>query len=322
MSHLEKAMETKNLTKRFSSFTAVDQVNFHIPKGEIFGLLGPNGAGKTTTIRMLCGILRPSSGSGSVLGFDIAKQPEEIKKRIGYMSQKFSLYNDLKAIENIAFYAAIYGVPREKRNSRVQELVELAGFRGYEGELTRNLSGAWRQRLALACAIAHDPPMLFLDEATAGVDPVSRREFWDLIYEMAGRGVSILATTHYMDEAEYCNTIGMMYRGKLIAVASPDTLKQTLPGTLLQVDCEQPARAKSVLSQISGVIDTSIHGAQLHVILDSQKLEKSLTKALSREGVKIHRIERIQPSLEDVFINMVEENRIESMGENNRADHE
>jgi ABC-2 type transport system ATP-binding protein len=316
MNDFVNVVETESLTKRFGSFTAVDNVDFYIPKGEIFGLLGPNGAGKTTIIRMLCGILLPSDGSGTVLGFDITRHPEEIKKRIGYMSQKFSLYNDLRANENIEFYAAIYGVPREERHRRVEELIEMSGLKGRERELTRNLSGAWRQRLALACAIAHNPPMLFLDEATAGVDPVSRREFWDLIYAMAGRGISVLATTHYMDEAEYCNTIGMMYRGKLIAVASPDGLKRELPGTLFQVDCEQPARAEGILTQLSGVIDVSIHGAQLHVVSDSPKLEKSITRALSREGIEFHQIEQIQPSLEDVFISMVEENRAR-VGEGN-----
>ena len=222
----ENAVHVQNLTKRFGDFAAVNNVSFSIPKGEIFGLLGPNGAGKTTTIRMLCGIIDSTEGSGCVLGYDINQQPEEIKKRIGYMSQKFSLYNDLTARENIMFYASIYGVPKEKRKARVAELIEMSGLTGHENELTHNLSGAWRQRLALACAVVHDPPMLFLDEATAGVDPISRRDFWDLIYEMAGRGVSVLATTHYMDEAEYCNMIGMMHRGELIAYASPDEVER------------------------------------------------------------------------------------------------
>ncbi|MBU0512824.1 MAG: ABC transporter ATP-binding protein [Chloroflexi bacterium] len=309
MNDYVNAVETQQLTKKFGGFTAVDRVDFYIPKGEIFGLLGPNGAGKTTTIRMLCGILEPSGGTGTVLGYDIAKDPEEIKKRIGYMSQKFSLYNDLTAQENIRFYAAIYGVPKKERTPRVDELIEMAGLKGYERELTRNLSGAWRQRLAFACAIAHKPPMLFLDEATAGVDPVSRREFWDLIYAMAGQGVSVLATTHYMDEAEYCNTIGMMYRGELIALASPDELKARMPGTLLQVDCANPAQAESVLDSLPEVIGSSLHGAQLHVVLKSPGKEKKIRRALTSEGIKVHHIEEIQPSLEDVFISMVEDSR-------------
>ena len=311
MNDYTNAIETAALTRRFGSFTAVDQVDFFIPKGEIFGLLGPNGAGKTTTIRMLCGILRPTDGHGSVLGYDIRKKPEEIKKRIGYMSQKFSLYNDLTATENIAFYASIYGVPRKERRHRVAELIEISGLNAHKTELTRNLSGAWRQRLALSCAIAHKPPMLFLDEATAGVDPVTRREFWDLIYEMAGGGVSVLATTHYMDEAEYCNTIGMMYRGKLIAVASPDTLRENINGTLVQVDCKNPARAAQILESFPGVVDTSLHGAQAHVLLKSAKLRKKVKKMLVGSGIEVHKIEQIQPSLEDVFISMVEESRSE-----------
>ncbi|MCJ7621871.1 MAG: ABC transporter ATP-binding protein [Anaerolineaceae bacterium] len=305
------AIETTGLTKRFGDFTAVDQVDLYIPKGEIFGLLGPNGAGKTTTIRMLCGILRPTNGHGSVLSYDISKKPDEIKKRIGYMSQKFSLYNDLTASENIAFYASIYGVPRKEQSQRVAELIEMAGLKAHKKELTRNLSGAWRQRLALACAIVHKPPMLFLDEATAGVDPVSRREFWDLIYEMAGEGVSVLATTHYMDEAEYCNTIGMMYRGRMIAVAGPDTLRENINGVLIQVDCKNPAKAAQILETFPGVIDSSIHGAQIHVLLKSAKQRKKVKKILVESGIDVYKIEQIQPSLEDVFISMVEESRAE-----------
>ena len=190
------AVEVVNLSKRFGDFTAVDKISFAIPRGEIFGLLGPNGAGKTTTMRMLCGILLPSSGEGHVLGYDIAIQAEEIKKHIGYMSQRFSLYNDLTAWENINFYAHIYGVSNTKIQGRISELIQMAGLSEYENALTANLSGAWRQRLALACAIVHEPPMLFLDEPTAGVDPISRREFWDLIYQMAGEGVTVLTTTH------------------------------------------------------------------------------------------------------------------------------
>lgn len=311
MTDYTNAIETAGLTKRFGDFTAVEQVDFYIPKGEIFGLLGPNGAGKTTIIRMLCGILRPTNGHASVLGYDISKKPDEIKKRIGYMSQKFSLYNDLTASENIAFYASIYGVPRKEQPQRVAELIELAGLKTHKKELTRNLSGAWRQRLALSCAIVHRPPMLFLDEATAGVDPVSRREFWDFIYEMAGEGVSVLATTHYMDEAEYCNTIGMMYRGKLIAVASPDALRENINGTLIQVDCKNPAQAAQILESFPGVVDSSLHGAQAHVLLESAKLRKKVKKVLVESGIEVHKIEKIQPSLEDVFISMIEESRSE-----------
>ncbi len=307
---MDKAIETSELTKQFGDFTAVNQVDFYIPEGEIFGLLGPNGAGKTTLIRMLCGIMRPTSGEGSVLGLDIVRDAEAIKKRIGYMSQLFSLYNDLTIVENITFYASIYGVPREIRRKRVAEVIEITELEGLENELTRNLSGAWRQRLALACAIAHRPPMLFLDEATAGVDPVSRRTFWDLIYNMAGDGVSVLATTHYMDEADYCNTIGMMYRGRLIAVASPDTLKEQQQGTLYQVDCDRPASAQEVLGSLPGVVDTSFHGALLHVTVESNGGVSRLEKTLKKQGIEVRSIEDIQPSIEDVFLNLVDEERV------------
>lgn len=301
------AVETHNLTRKFGKFTAVDQISFYIPKGEIFGLLGPNGAGKTTTIRMLCGIMPPSDGEGKVVGYDIAKEAEAIKPLIGYMSQKFALYNDLTVAENIHFYASIYGVPRENRGKRIEELLELVGLTEQRNELTKSLSGAWRQRLALACAIVHQPPMLFLDESTAGIDPVSRREFWDLIYTMAGEGISILATTHYMDEAEYCNTIGMMYEGRLIAVASPDTLKERIPGQLFELDTDNPDGAISILHGMSEVTNPVMHGNFVHFTLEANTSPNTITKRLSRRGIKVHAIANVQPSLEDIFIAMIEE---------------
>jgi ABC-2 type transport system ATP-binding protein len=312
MSDLVNAVETQNLEQRFGSFTAVDHVSFSIPRGEIFGLLGPNGAGKTTTIRILCGILMPSGGQANVLGYDVAHQPEEIKKRIGYMSQKFSLYGDLTPTENLNFYASIYEVPRGERARRVAELVEMAGLENHQKTLTRNLSGAWRQRLALACAIVHRPPMLFLDEPTAGVDPISRREFWDLIYRMAGDGTSVLATTHYMDEAEYCNTIGMMYAGRLIALASPDELRTQLPGKLIQVDCDRPAQAVHALTGKPGVLEAAIHGAKLHVLLSDIDRLEDVRVGLCQAGVAVRSMDVIQPSLEDIFLYMVEQRQTTS----------
>ncbi len=301
------AIDIHDLVQRFGSFTAVNHVTFSVPRGEIFGLLGPNGAGKTTTIRILCGILLPTSGRASVLGFDVARQPEEIKKRIGYMSQKFSLYGDLTPQENLDFYASIYAVPRDGRSRRVAELIEMAGLGEHRRALTRNLSGAWRQRLALACAIVHRPPMLFLDEATAGVDPVSRREFWDLIYRMAGDGTSVLATTHYMDEAEYCNRIGMMHAGELIALASPDALRAQMPGTLLQVDCDETPRALQLLEEMSGILEMAIHGARLHVSLAEPDRTSELQTRLDNGGIAVRSLSVIQPSLEDVFLYMVQQ---------------
>ena len=307
----ENSVEVIELTRQFGDFVAVDQVNFVIPKGEIFGLLGPNGAGKTTTIRMLCGILAPTSGEAKVMGYDVARQPEEVKQRIGYMSQKFSLYNDLTVVENLRFYADLYGIPSEKVRQRITELIEISGLKGLEKHLTRNLSGAWRQRLALACAIVHEPPMLFLDEPTAGVDPVSRREFWEMIYGMAGRGVSVLATTHYMDEAEFCNIIGMMYRSKLIAMSDPDTLKESLHGVLFEVDCSNPGRAETILKKLSTIKDVAVHGVILHVLVEKEDEKDFIEKTLNENGIPITRIERVLPSLEDVFVSLVEqENRL------------
>lgn len=303
----EKAVEVIQLTRKFGDFTAVDHVSFEIPRGEIFGLLGPNGAGKTTTIRMLCGILTPTSGEARVMGFDVARQSEEVKQRIGYMSQKFSLYNDLTVYENLDFYANLYSVPREKFAPRMRELIEMAGLRGHEKQLTASLSGAWRQRLALACAIVHEPPMLFLDEPTAGVDPVSRREFWDMIYNLAGQGVSVLATTHYMDEAEFCNVIGMMYRSRLIALDDPDALKEKMRGMLFEIDCREPGRAEEILKDLPFAHDVAVHGVLLHVLVSDEKEKRGLEKALQSNGIAVKRIERVQPSLEDVFVSLAED---------------
>jgi ABC-2 type transport system ATP-binding protein len=308
--NVENAVEAVQLTRLFGNFTAVDQVSFEIPRGEIFGLLGPNGAGKTTTIRMLCGILKPTSGEARVMGYDVAKQPESVKQHIGYMSQKFALYNDLTVYENLDFYANLYGVPSGKFKSRLAELIDMAGLRGHEKDLTTNLSGAWRQRLALACAIVHEPPMLFLDEPTAGVDPISRREFWEMIYSLAGQGVSVLATTHYMDEAEFCNVIGMMFNARLIALNDPDSLKEAMEGILLEVDCDQPGAAEALLEALPEVKDVAAHGVLLHVLVAAEEAEYAVRQTLDQQGIRIQRIERVLPMLEDVFVSLVEkENR-------------
>ena len=307
----EKSVQVSELTRKFGNFVAVDHVSFDIPKGEIFGLLGPNGAGKTTTIRMLCGILKPTSGEARILGYDVAKKPEEVKKRIGYMSQKFSLYNDLTVAENLDFYANLYGISQETMKTRKVELIEMAGLRGHEKQITKDLSGAWRQRLALACAIIHDPPMLFLDEPTAGVDPVSRHDFWELIYTLAGKGVSVLATTHYMDEAEFCNIIGMMYRSRLIALNDPDSLKEKMKGVLYEIDCAEPALAEQILKIRDNIQDVAAHGILLHVLVKDENDKTMLENVLQENGINITRIERVLPSLEDVFVSLVnQENRM------------
>jgi ABC-2 type transport system ATP-binding protein len=225
----DHAVVVENLEKRFGSFIAVNRVSFQVRRGEVFGFLGPNGAGKSTTIRMLCGILSPTTGRGTVAGFDVFTQPEQIKANIGYMSQKFSLYQDLTVEENIDFYSGIYCIPADKKQERKEWVIEMSGLAGHRHSLTSILSGGWKQRLALGCAILHEPPIIFLDEPTSGVDPISRRQFWDLIYELSSRGTTIFVTTHYMDEAEYCNRLGLIYRGELIALGTPHDLKSETP---------------------------------------------------------------------------------------------
>ena len=224
----DNAVVVENLEKRFGRFVAVDRVSFQVGRGEVFGFLGPNGAGKSTTIRMLCGILAPSGGRGTVAGFDIGTQPELVKAHIGYMSQRFSLYQDLTVEENIDFYSGIYRIPANKKRERKEWVIEMSGLAGHRRSLTAVLSGGWKQRLALGCAILHEPPIVFLDEPTSGVDPISRRKFWNLIYDLSAQGVTIFVTTHYMDEAEYCNRLGLIYRGELIALGTPHELKSEM----------------------------------------------------------------------------------------------
>jgi ABC-2 type transport system ATP-binding protein len=302
------AVETHDLTRRFGDFVAVDRVTFQVEPGEVFGFLGPNGSGKTTTIRMLCGLIGPSAGSGHVLGYDIARDSEAIKARIGYMSQKFSLYPDLTVAENLQFYADVYGVAR--RGSRLAELVAMAGLTGRERERTANLSGGWKQRLALACAIVHQPRMLFLDEPTGGVDPEARRHFWELIYELAQGGVTVFVTTHYMDEAEHCNRLGLMHGGRLVALDTPAALKRSaLDGEVLEVEGTPQDQARSACEAQPGVREVAPHGARLHAIVDDAQLRApQLAAALAGAGVEDARVDQIEPSLEDVFVALVGRN--------------
>lgn len=297
-------VEAINLTKRFGDFTAVDGVSFQVERGEIFAFLGPNGCGKTTTIRMLCGIIAPTAGTGRVAGFDIRTESDRVKERIGYMSQRFSLYEELTARENLEFYAGVYQLPSSRREARLRELIALAGLEGREGELAANLSGGWKQRLALACSLVHNPPILFLDEPTAGVDPVSRRRFWDMIYDLSEGGVSVFVTTHYMDEAEHAHRVSLMLAGKLIACESPEILKSSSPpGSLLEVDCEPMVPALDLLPGVAGVQEVAVYGSLLHVVVEpSVERPAQLREALERRGVAVRRIEAVRPSLEDVFI--------------------
>ncbi len=305
------AVEAQELTKRFDHFTAVDHISFAIPRGQIFGFLGPNGAGKTTTIRMLLGLLRPSSGTATVLGFDIVKSPEEIRKRIGYMSQKFSLYNDLTVAENLNFFGGTYGVRGERLRERKRYILNMAGLEGRERELTKNLSGGWKQRLALGTAIIHEPEMLFLDEPTAGVDPISRRAFWDLLYELAEGGTTIMVTTHYMDEAEHCQSLAFIQRGRLVAMGSPQEIKaREMHGQVLEIDCDQPDIAILALRQMELFAEVALYGALVHVVTEDPDAHQLLIKqTLHQEGVHVTSIDRIVPSLEDVFIASVRRQR-------------
>ncbi len=304
------AIESIDLTKKFGAFTAVDHVSFQVETGEIYGFLGPNGAGKTTVIRMLCGILIPTNGIGRVLGFDVATEPEQVKSRIGYMSQKFALYDDLTVRENLEFYAGVYSVPNVERKTRIEELIAMADLLGREHELAANLSGGWKQRLALGCAMVHRPPMLFLDEPTAGVDPSSRREFWDMIYALAGTGVTIFVTTHYLDEAEHCNRIGLMYGGHLIAEGNPDELKASkMSGDLLEVDAEPVMSALDALLEMKTLVrEAALYGNLLHVVVeDAAAARDEIHRALTERGVNVRSIERIAPALEDVFVSLIDQ---------------
>jgi ABC-2 type transport system ATP-binding protein len=308
------AVQVVDLTKRFGDFGAVNGVTFDIRRGEIFGFLGPNGAGKTTTIRMLLGLLRPTSGQASVLGFDIVRQPEQIRKHIGYMSQRFSLYRDLTVAENLDFYGRTYGVRGQRLRERKEFVVEMAGLEGRERELTRNLSGGWKQRLALGSAILHEPEMLFLDEPTAGVDPISRRAFWDLLYKLAEEGTTIFVTTHYMDEAEHCQDLAFIHNGRIIARGAPEEIKvNKMQGQVLEIDCTQPDLAIRLLRQMDLFEEVALYGALVHVVADGvEEYKPRIAKALAEAGVQVQAMDAIAPSLEDVFISNVRNHRVGS----------
>lgn len=310
-----------NLSRTFGDFTAVDGITLNVEKGEIFGFLGPNGAGKSTTIKMLCGLLLPTSGSGTVYGLDILRQTGEIKKNIGYMSQKFSLYDDLTVEENIHFFSGIYGVRGTRRQERRKWVIEMSGLGGMEKALTKTLPGGVKQRLALGCALMHSPPVLFLDEPTSGVDPISRRKFWSLIYDLARAGTTVFVTTHYMDEAEYCDRLALIYRGKIIAEGTHGELKDRYAGkSVLEVEVDRLNDAVYRLMDTTGAgalssteVDTVVFGNLLHCTVENRSVAAAyIRKTLEEAGIVVIRVEEIKPSLEDLFVSLVEA----SQGEN------
>ena len=306
MNQNEPSVVVQNLTKRFGKFVAVDNVSFEVRHGEIFGFLGPNGSGKSTTIRILCGLLRPSSGRASVAGIDVGRNPEAVRQHIGYMSQKFSLYNDLRVGENLEFFAGMYSVPKKEIPERIAWALKMAGLEGRGQNPTSALAVGWKQRLALGCAVLHRPPVVFLDEPTSGVDPVSRRQFWDLIHNMVGEGVTVFVTTHYMDEAEYCNRLVLLDRGRIVAMGTPTELKsQHMKGQLLMIECLPLGPALELLQTVPEVLDAAVFGSGIHaVVADAAVMAPKIRELLLARQFRPGRIEQIAPSLEDVFVSL------------------
>jgi len=304
----EVVVETEHLSRRFGNFVAVRDVSFKVYRGEIFGVLGPNGAGKSTTIRMLCGILDPSGGVGRVVGYDVAKESEQIKQRIGYMTQRFSLYEDLTVEENLEFYGGIYDLPRARRRTRIDQVVAQGGLAQRREQLAGTLSGGWKQRVALACATIHEPPLLFLDEPTAGVDPVSRLQFWDQLHTIADRGTTVLVTTHYMDEAERCHRLAFIFRGELLAIGTPDEIVERRELSVYELQVDRPVEAAERLRELPEVDGASHYGQRLRVaVRGSEDPERLVRDALARAGNAVHALAPGRPSVEDAFVSMVRE---------------
>lgn len=306
---VDLAARVDGLVKRFGDFTAVNGISFDVRQGEIFGFLGPNGSGKTTTIRMMLGLLRPSEGEAEVLGVPVIEQPDKIRPNVGYMSQRFSLYNDLTVMQNLQFYGKVYGLRNQDLNDRIQEAVRMAGLEGHEQAKTKELAGGWRQRLALGAAILHHPQMVFLDEPTAGVDPLSRRAFWELLYNLVEEGVTVFVTTHYMDEAEHCHRLAFIQRGELIAYGSPSEIKETMmAGEVLELTPSDTVAAVEILRGLkqSGQLpleEVSLHGSQVHVVVKKiEEIKGPIADRLSQSGIEVENMAVIEPTLEDVFI--------------------
>lgn len=296
------AITAEQLTRKFGDFVAVDHISFSVARGEIFGFLGPNGSGKTTTIRMLLGLLHPTSGRATVLGYDITRNADAVKRNVGYMSQKFSLYGDLRVIENLNFYGRAYGVWGQQLIARRQEVLELVELVGHERTITNNLAGGYKQRLALATAIIHSPPLVFLDEPTAGVDPVSRRDFWRLLYRLADAGTTIFVTTHYMDEAEQCHRLAFIHNGRIVAMATPSEIKAQMHGQVIEIDCDGPGRAMQILRAMKDLDQVALYGTLIHVVVPDATLAQTIREVLQAENIRVHNLAVIPPSLEDVFI--------------------
>jgi ABC-2 type transport system ATP-binding protein len=304
---MDYSVKAEGLTRRFGDFVAVDQVSFDIMPGEIWGFLGPNGAGKSTTIRMLTGILDPSEGHAEVLGFDIRRQAEAIKRRIGYMSQRFSLYPDLTVRENLTFYAGVYGLAGPVLRAQVDKWLDRSRLSERQAAPARELAGGFRQRLALGCAVLHRPQMVFLDEPTAGVDPVSRREFWDLIDRFSDEGTTIMVTTHYMDEAEHCDRLAFIYEGRIIASGTPAEIKRTqMPGRVVEIRTNRLIEALAAVERHPDVRDAALYGAAVHATVEHEGALRSLRESLGEQGFTVETAEFILPSLEDVFVGLVE----------------
>ncbi|MEO8515011.1 MAG: ABC transporter ATP-binding protein [Ignavibacteria bacterium] len=310
------SIEVKNLTKKFGKFTSVDDISFDVKEGEVFGFLGANGAGKSTTIKMLCAILEPTSGDAMVAGYSISKEPDLVKMNIGYMSQKFSLYSDLSIEENINFFASVYGLDGEKLNERKKWVLSTAGLEDRKNSLTGTLSTGYKQRLALGCAVIHEPKIVFLDEPTGGVDPISRKNFWDLINDLSHNGITVFVTTHYLDEAEFCNRIMMIDAGKIIAGGSPNELKtKYLSNPIFEIECSDTDKAIIVLDKVSWIKGTAYFGEYIHVTLNQDEVNNAevrkseISKILKDEKMDVRRNERIAPSLEDVFVNLLEKEK-------------
>jgi len=306
MNQKEPSVVVQKLTKRFGDFVAVDDVSFEAVRGEIFGFLGPNGSGKSTTIRILCGLLRPSSGSATVSGIDVGRNPEAVRQHIGYMSQKFSLYNDLRVAENLEFFAGMYSVPKKEIPARIAWALKMAGLEERGQNPTSALAVGWKQRLALGCAVLHRPPVIFLDEPTSGVDPVSRRQFWDLIHQMVGEGITVFVTTHYMDEAEYCNRLVLLDRGRIVAMGTPTDLKNHhMKGELLMIECDPLGPALDLIQGAPEVLDAAVFGSGIHaVVVDAASMVPKIRELLLARRFRPGRIEQIAPSLEDVFVSL------------------